>query len=595
MKDFLKYVAATVVGLIVFGIIQFCLFIICIIGMAASGGSNQPSITDNSVLVLKLNGELKDHAEANPLLVMLGRQEEGLSLSQLLKAIKNAKMNDDIKGIYIEAGEMTAEPASYTALRKALVDFKSSKKFIVAYADNYSHGSYYISSVADKVWINPEGMLAWHGMASQPQYLRDFLAKFGVKMQVVKVGTYKSATEQYTEDHMSDANREQVTRYITGVWNHMLADVSKSRNIPVDSLNAYADRVMDLQSTAQLKANKLIDGTLYTDEVKVEIKKLLNLDESKDIAQVSVSTMAADDSNVKSSSNKIAIYYCEGSIVQQAEQGALMGDAGIVGPDVCKDIEALTKDDDVKAVVIRINSGGGSAYASEQMWHQIVKLKEKKPVVVSMGGMAASGGYYMGCAANWIVAEPTTITGSIGIFGTFPDVSNLLTEKLGVKFDEVKTNKHSTMSLLAMARPFSQDELDIAQQYINRGYSLFRKRVADGRKMKTEEVEKIAQGRVWLGEDAIKIKLVDQLGGINEAIEKAAALAKIKDDYETADYPVAADWFEQLQQTTSGGSYLDAELRSALGEYYSPFMLLKTLNHQSPIQARLPYVFNFNL
>lgn len=591
MKDFLKYVAATVVGLIVFGIIQVCLFLICIFSMALSSSDSAPSIADNSVLVLKLQGEIKDHGEANPFMVLMGQQEEGLSLDKMITAIKNAKANDDVKGIYIEAGSTSADPASYTALRNALVDFKTSKKWIVAYADSYSEGSYYVSSVADKVWINPQGMLAWHGMGGQPQYLRDFLAKFGVKMQVVKVGQYKSATETYTEDHMSDANREQVTRYMTGIWNRMLNDVSKSRKISVDSLNAYADRVMDFRTTDELIACKMVDGTLYTDEVKGEIKKLLKIDANKDIAQVSIKTMADDDSNVKSSSNKVAIYYCEGSIVQMAEQGVAMGGAGIVGPDVCKDLEALTNDDDVKAVVIRINSGGGDAYASEQMWHQIVKLKEKKPVVISMGGMAASGGYYMSCAASWIVAEPTTITGSIGIFGTFPDISGLLTDKLGVKFDEVKTNKHSTMSLLAMARPFTQEEIDIAQQYINHGYALFRKRVADGRKMKIDEVEKIAQGHVWLGEDAIKIKLVDQLGSLDDAVKKAATLAKVSDDYQTADYPAQKEWFEQLTQAASGDSYLDSQLRLALGEYYSPFMLLKTLNHQSPIQARLPYIF----
>lgn len=594
MKDFLKYTAATVVGLIIYGIIQAVLFVICIIGMAASGGGNEAVITDNSVLVLNLSGTIQDRAsEENPFASLLGQQAETLSLDDMVKAIRYAKDNDDIKGIYIEAGSLSAEPASYTALRRALADFKASKKFIVAYADQYTQGSYYISTVADKVWMNPRGMVAWHGMGSQPQYLRDFLAKFGVKMQVVKVGQYKSATEQYTEDHMTDANREQVTRYVSGIWNSMLKDVSKSRNISIDSLNAYADRVMEFESSDNLKKMKLIDGVLYTDEVKSEVKKLLKIDADDDINQVSVSTMIANAPS-DMSGDKIAVYYCEGSIVDSPEQGIAMGDAGIVGNTVCEDLAKLTKDDDVKAVVIRINSGGGSAYASEQMWHHIVKLKEKKPVVISMGGLAASGGYYMGCAANWIVAEPTTLTGSIGIFGTFPDVSNLLTEKLGVKFDEVKTNKHATMSMLAMARPFSQDELDILQTYINRGYALFRQRVADGRHMKIEEVEKIAQGHVWLGEDAIKIKLVDQLGSLDDAIKKAAKLAKIE-DYYTATYPEKQEWTEQLLATAKGnGNYLDEQLRLALGEYYSPFMLLKTLNKQNPVQARMPYIIKFD-
>lgn len=591
MKEFFKYTAATVVGLLIYGFIQTILFIICLAGMMASG-NQQAVITDNSVLVLHLEGEMLDRTSENPFAALLGEESETLSLSDMLSAIKKAKDNDDVKGIYIEAGSISAEPASYTALRNALVDFKKSKKFIVAYADQYTQGSYYVSSVADKVWINPQGMLAWHGMGGQPQYLRDFLAKFGVKMQVVKVGQYKSATEQYTEDHMSDANREQVTRYITGIWKHMLDDVSKSRNIPVDSLNAYADRVMEFESTDNLKKMKLIDGVLYTDEVKREVKNLLKIADDDEVSQVSVSTMVASAPADKSG-DQVAVYYCEGSIVDTPAQGIAMGDAGIIGNTVCKDLEKLAKDDDVKAVVIRINSGGGSAYASEQMWHHIMKLKEKKPVVVSMGGLAASGGYYMGCGANWIVAEPTTLTGSIGIFGTFPDASGLLTEKLGVKFDEVKTNKHSTMSMLAMARPFTADEIALLQTYINRGYALFRQRVADGRKLKVEEVEKIAQGHVWLGEDALKIKLVDQLGSIDDAIAKAAKLAKIE-DYYIESYPAKTDWTEQLFATAKGGSYLDEQLRLTLGEYYSPFMYLKSLNKQNPVQARMPYIIKFD-
>lgn len=589
MGNFFKYVFATIVGLIAYGIIQMFLFFICL-GAIASMGEAPGVITDNSVLVINLNGDIKDHGSSNPLAVILGQEQESLSLSDMVSAIHKAKSNDNIKGIYIEAGATSADPATLTALRDALKDFRTSKKWIATYADQYSQGAYYVSSVADHVWINPKGMLDWHGLGSQPQYIRDFLAKFGVKMQVVKVGQYKSATETYTEDGMSDANREQVTRYITGIWNHMLKDVSESRHISVDSLNAYADRVMLFETTENLKKAKLIDGTFYADEVKTQIKNLLKVDSEEKINQVSVATMAAEKDPTEGKSNEIAIYYCEGSIVQQPVQGALMGDAGIVGPTVCKDLENLMNDDDVKAVVIRINSGGGDAYASEQMWHQIMQLKKKKPVVVSMGGMAASGGYYMGCGANWIVAEPTTLTGSIGIFGTFPDASGLITEKLGVKFDEVKTNKHSTMSMLATAHPFSEDEIALMQNYINHGYALFKQRVAEGRKMKVDEVEKIAQGHVWLGEDAIGIKLVDQLGSLSDAVAKAAKLAKV-DDYYTTGYPGEIGFMEQLQSTSNGGNYLDEQLRLALGEYYSPFMFLKNLNQQSPIQARMEYIF----
>jgi protease-4 len=396
---------------------------------------------------------------------------------------------------------------------------------------------------------------------------------------------------------MSDANREQVTAYVTGIWNHMLKDIAESRKLSVDSLNAYADRVMDLASTETLKKNKLIDGTLYTDQIKGEVKKLLKIDDDDDISQVSVMQMLQAKSESSSSDNQIAIYFCEGSIVQEPIQGYAMGGSStIVGNTVCKDLEKLAKDEDVKAVVIRINSGGGDAYASEQMWHQIVELKKVKPVVISMGGMAASGGYYMSCGATWIVAEPTTLTGSIGIFGTFPDISNLMTQKLGFKYDEVKTNKNSTMSIYAQARPFSGEELTLLQGYIDRGYALFRKRVADGRHLKVEEVEKIAQGHVWLGKDAIGIKLVDQLGSLKDAIDMAAKFAKIEgDDYYKSIYPAKSDWTENiLQKATGGGNYLDAQFKDVLGEYYEPFMLMKTIRQQSPVQARMMESFKIN-
>ena len=598
MKDFIKHTLATVVGIFLFGIITCILMLMSIVGMMASN-SQTKTIDDNSVLVIKLKGIIDDKTndEGNPLAPLLGEEVETQGLYNLVEAIKRAKQSDEIKGIYIEAGAISADPATITALRDALKDFKKSKKFIVAYADQYSQGSYYISSVADKVWVNPLGMVALHGMGTQPRYVRDFLAKVGIKMQVVKVGQYKSATETYTEDHMSDANREQVTAYMTGIWNHMLKGIAESRKLSVDTLNAYADRVMDLESTETLKKNKLIDGTLYTDQVKGEVKKLLKIDDDDDISQVSVTQMLQAKHESESSDNEIAVYFCEGSIVQMPAEGYLMGGGStIVGNKVCKDLEDLAKDDNVKAVVIRINSGGGDAYASEQMWHQIVELKKVKPVVISMGGMAASGGYYMSCGATWIVAEPTTLTGSIGIFGTFPDISNLMTQKLGFKYDEVKTNRNANISFMATAHPFTGEELNLLQGYIDRGYALFRKRVADGRHLKVEDVEKIAQGHVWLGKDAIGIKLVDQLGSLKDAIDMAAKFAKIEDDdYYKASYPAKDDWTENLlQKATGGGNYLDAQFREVLGEYYEPFMLMKTIRQQSPVQARMMESFKIN-
>lgn len=586
MRDFLKYTLATLAGLFIFGFITFICLLFSIIGMCST--SETTEIADHSVLVLKLNGTLADHTiEDNDVTSMLmGQVKPAQGLDNIRKAIQKAKECEQIKGIYIEANTLEGSPATLQSLRDLLLDFKKTGKFVVAYADTYQQGAYYVASAADKVWINPKGMLSWHGLSTQPQFIRDFLDKVGVKIQVVKVGQYKSATETFTEDHMSDANREQVSVYLNGIWDRMLSDVSKSRKISVDSLNAYADQVMEFSSTKEYKQKGLIDATLYPDQIKGEIKKLLKIADEDAIAQVSVSQMVDYASIETGNSNQIAVYYCEGSIVQQEVQGVLMGDAGIVGPTVCRDIEALAKDDNVKAVVIRINSGGGDAYASEQMWHQIMELKKVKPVVVSMGGMAASGGYYMSCAASWIVAEPTTLTGSIGIFGTFPDAHKLMTEKLGFKYDKVITNKHSDMSITPMARAFSDDEIALLQKYINRGYATFLQRVAEGRKMKTAEVDKIAQGRVWLGKDAIKIRLVDQLGSIDDAIAKAAKLAKMQ-DYSICSYPIATDWTESLFSEGKSGSYLDEQMRLLLGEYYEPFAIMHGIRSMSPVQARM--------
>ena len=520
---------------------------------------------------------------------LTGQVSENMGLEDIVASIKKAKTNEDIKGIYIEAGIFSVDaPATAHAIREALLDFKKSGKWIVAYGDSYTQTSYYICSVADKIYLNPEGMVDWHGLASNPYFLKDLLAKFGVKVQLCKVGKYKSAPEMLTADKMSEPNREQVTAYMTGIWNVMLKDVSASRKIPVDSLNAYADRFVALANQPDLVKMKLIDKLMYTDEVKGEIKKLLKIDADEDIKQLSLSDMI----NVKGAKEKgdeIAIYYAYGEIVD-SETGSLTEQGhNIVANTVCKDLEKLANDDDVKAVVLRVNSPGGSAYASEQIWHAIQMLKAKKPVVVSMGGYAASGGYYISCGANYIYTEPTTVTGSIGIFGMFADFSGLLTEKLGVKFDEVKTNKHAAFGTIA--RPFNEEEMALLDQYIGRGYELFRKRVADGRKLSIDAVEEIAQGRVWLGNDALGIKLVDAIGSMDDAVKKAAQLAKLS-EYKTKGYPEPTDWFTQLLNKTNKNNYLDEQMRATFGEYYEPLRYVKNLDKQSAIQARLPFFFS---
>ena len=586
MKDFFKYVLATMVGLLAFGLLMAIFGVMSLVGMVASGSATQ-NVSDNTVLVMNLSGQMQEQSGQDYLGMLTGSGIEALGLQETLSAIKKAKENDKVKGIYIEAGMFAADYAQLQEIRDALEDFKKSGKWIVAYGDAYMQGAYYLCSVADKVYLNPDGQVDWHGIASEPMFVKDLLQKVGMKMQVVKVGKYKSATEMYTEDRMSDANREQVTAFITGIWNNMVKAVSESRKISADSLNAYADRVVMFEGAEAVKKAKLVDGLLYHDEVKAEVKKLLEIDQDKKINQVSISAMQ----NVKQKQNgeQVAVYYAYGDIVDGGTQGMLSQSHVIDAQVVCKDLERLMEDDDVKAVVIRINSGGGSAYASEQIWHYIELLKAKKPVVVSMGGLAASGGYYMSCNSNWIVAEPTTITGSIGIFGMFPDVSGLLKDKLGVTFDEIKTNKNSGFG--TMARPFNDEEMKYLEAYIQRGYELFRKRVADGRKMSIDEVEKIAQGHVWLGKDALKIKLVDQLGGLNEAVEKAAQLAKLK-EYKTNSYPAPLSLFDQLSTTISTNSYLDEQLSETFGELYQPLMLLRNIKHHNAIQARIPYYIN---
>lgn len=589
MKDFFKYTAATVVGIIVFTIVCVALSVMSIVGMVASASATQ-AVEKNSVLVLKLNGSIDEQGTDNTIGKLTGNYIPSTGLNDILSAIKKAKDEENIKGIYIDAGVLSTDYATLQEIRSALEDFRKSGKKIIAYADTYSQGSYYLASVADKIYLNPIGMVDWHGIGAQPVFYKDMLAKFGVKFQVVKVGTFKSATETYTEEHMSDANRLQTKMFLDGTWKQVCNAVSKSRGISVDSLNRYADELLMFQSAESLVKRKVVDGLAYASDMKDIAKTQFGIGKDDDLNRLFVSDMT----NVKekqTSGEEIAIYYAYGDIVQ-SEKVSLLGGGShcIVSSTVCSDLKDLMDDDDVKAVVIRVNSGGGDAFASEQIWHQVMELKKKKPVVVSMGGYAASGAYYMSAPASWIVAQPTTLTGSIGIFAVFPDMSGLVTQKLGVKFDEVKTNRNSTFGNL-MARPFNEEETAVMQQYVNRGYQLFRKRVADGRRLPVESVEKIAQGRVWLGADAIGLKLVDQLGGLNDAVAKAAKLAKLG-EYYTVDYPAPSSWIDQLLVGASDAGSVDARLRLTLGDLYEPVSLMRNLDKHEALQARIPFAIN---
>lgn len=587
MKDFIKYVGATITGIVMLSVIVGILGVISLVGLAASTASTV-QVKDGSVFTLVLKNNIDERGTDNPIGFLNGSDTTIDGLNDIISAIHKAKDNENIKGIYIQAdGMATDSPASLHAIREALLDFKKSGKWIISYSDGYSQSEYYLCSVADQILLNPQGQIGWHGLAAEPVFYKDLLAKFGVKFELCKVGKYKSAPEQVTADGMSEANREQVTAYLTGIWKVMLKDVSASRKISTDSLNAYADRFMDLADAQELIKLRLIDKTMYADEVKNVIKKRLDIDTDTDIPQLSLGDMLNVEDN-KNRGDKVAVYYAYGDIVDEDNSNPMNPQTCIVGKDMCKDLEELADDDDVKAVVLRVNSPGGSAYASEQIWHAVTKLKAKKPVVVSMGGYAASGGYYISCAANYIYSDPTTITGSIGIFGMFLNYSELMKDKLGIKFDEVKTNKHANFG--TRSRFFNAEEMAILDKYIGKGYELFRKRVADGRKMSVAQVEQIAQGRVWLGNDALKIHLVDGIGSLDDAVKKAAQLAKL-DEYYASEYQTPSSWYETLLASASGnsGSYLDEQMQATFGELYEPLRYIKQVENMSKIQARLPY------
>ncbi|MBR6032153.1 MAG: signal peptide peptidase SppA [Bacteroidaceae bacterium] len=584
MKEFLKYTMATVVGIILASIIVTVISIISLAGMVATEGASS-SIPKNSVLRIKLQGEIVERAgEGSPMDILNQDEDATIGLDQALDALKKAAKSDKVKGIYLEAGSLAAYPADLQELRRALLDFKESGKWIVAYGDDYTRGAYYLCSVADEVFLNPSGMIDWNGMSSQPIFYTGLLKKVGVKMQVFKVGTYKSAVEPFINTEMSDANREQVQSYLGSIWNGMLRDVAKSRKLKVEALNAMADSTLLLSDADVFVEKKLADKLCYMSDVKEALRERLELDEDDDINFTTLADVASSDDLGKKVDDEIAVYYAYGEINDARAKG-FNQEHSITTKETLTDLQKLRKDDDVKAVVIRVNSPGGSAYASEQIWHEIQLLRAEKPVVISMGAMAASGGYYISCGANEIFAEPMTLTGSIGIFGMIPDASELLTEKLGLSFDVVKTNAMSDFG--AMGRPFNANESAKLQSYINRGYELFTGRVAGGRGMAQDSVKAIAEGRVWTGEQAQKIGLVDKLGNLDDAVEAAAKLAEIE-DYTVGRYPSPTPWYMTLLDKESG-DYMEGQMRAALGEYYPAFSLLKRVGQMNPVQARMPF------
>lgn len=589
MKSFIKYTMATVVGIFLTMTLFTIISIISLAGMMATEGMSAP-IKEKSILRLDLSGTLAERSESNPFAVLMGEENTALSLEDALLALDKAAKNENIIGVYLEGGAMGANPGMAQELRQALVEFKESGKWVVAYGDSYGKTAYYLSSVADSVLLNPEGNVDFGGMASQIMFYKDVMEKIGVKMQVFKVGTYKSAVEPFICTEMSPANREQVTSYLFSIWTNMLKDVAASRNMEMGKLNSLADSLTMISEASVALNGGLVDKLCYMDEVKAILRDKSGLeDEDDDLVFASVADVAKSETLGEKVDEQVAVYYAYGEIVQSQGTGlGISQEHQIVGEKMIKDLQDLREDDDVKAVVIRVNSPGGSAFASEQIWREVCLLKEKKPVVVSMGGMAASGGYYISCAANRIFAEPTTLTGSIGIFGMIPDVSELMTEKIGLKFDVVKTNEMSDIG--TMARPFNEAESAQMQKMINRGYDLFTKRVADGRGMAQDSVKLIAEGRVWTGEQGLNIGLVDELGNLDDAVAHAAELAKVE-KFRAVPYPGADNPFDQLLNQTKGG-YLDSELRELLGEGYAVYSLVRNVKDADRIQARMPFEMN---
>lgn len=588
MKEFLKYTLATVTGLVIAGIVLVIIGVGMLVGMAASFSSSTPvSVDDNSLVVIRLEGELTEQPQPLTLQTLTSQGGTDLTLQQLLDVIAYAQSSDKVKGICLTAGSFAAPPAALEELRGALERFKDSGKFITAYADSYSQGTYYVCSLADRVMLNPVGDMTWEGMSTEVMFYKNLLEKAGVEVQIFKVGTYKSAVEPYAATQMSEANREQTTAFLQSIWNGVVGGVAAARDIAPDTLQAYADRLLSAAPARELVACRLVDTLIYRNDVEDDINQRYNTDK-KDFRLVEAADLVslATSQALKASHPQIAVYYAEGGI-DDATSGR--GDGNIHAPLMCEDLRKLAEDEKVKAVVLRVNSPGGSAFGSEQIWHEVMNLKARKPVIVSMGGYAASGGYYISCAADSIVADPGTLTGSIGIFGMIPNFKGVA-DKVGITFDGVSTNRHGGASLF---RPLDDAQRTGMQANIERGYALFVQRCADGRGLSTDSIRRIAEGRVWTGEMAKRIGLVDELGGIDTAIRLAAEKAGLT-EYSLTRHPAPAEWWDMLMNNSWGG-FVQAELRDLLGSDYESLQFVKHIRQQAPVQARLPYVLRLNL
>lgn len=598
MKSFLKYTLATIVGVIIVNIVLL-LIGFGIISTLSKLGEQAVDVKENSILRIQLNNEIPDRSSNDPFSNFnLLSLKPGLSLglNDILKNIEKASQDSRIKGIYLDLGDIQSNfggLATTEEIRQALKNFKKSGKFIYSYANmGYSQKSYYLATAADSIFVNPETPLMLMGMGGTSFFYKDMLDKIGIKVDIVKVGKYKSAVEPFTQTEMSDANREQIEVYLRSLWGTILEGISDTRSVSIDSLNFLANH-LEFRSPAEEKAYGLFDGVLYEDQVLSLLKDRCGIKETGKLNFVKLSDYRkASSSPTKFVKDKIAIVYASGMIgFEQTEKS--------IGPELAETIRKAREDQTIKAIVLRVNSPGGSALTSDIIWREVSLATKEKPVIVSMGNVAASGGYYISCAADTIVADPTTLTGSIGIYGQFFSGEKLIKDKIGITSSVVKTNEHSDfgggypLPLPISNRPLTAYEKNVMQKYIEKGYETFLSRVAQGRHMSRDEVHEIAQGRVWTGKDALEVGLVDVLGGMEDALQIAARKAGL-DNYRIVEYPTEKDFFQEFLNSFSTSIKTNI-LKNELGSYYETFRQLQnTLITPEGLTARIPYDININ-
>ncbi|GAA4136133.1 signal peptide peptidase SppA [Sphingobacterium kyonggiense] len=585
MKAFFKYVLATITGILIFSVLMFFIMIGIIGAMVSSVGSKSETVTpSNAVLLINLDHAITEKTEPNPFenLDLPGYSgARSLGLNDMVSRIKAAKDDGNIKGIYLNVSGVNAGFPTAKAIREAILDFKTSGKFVVAFSDVMSQKGYYINSAADEIYLNPQGSLDFRGLATSVMFFKEAMDKLGIDMQILKVGTYKSAVEPFMMNSMSEANKEQVNSYLGSIYDTFLSDISASKKLSVDSLRGIANGYL-IREPEDAKKYGFVNNLLYKDEVFAKIRAKLGIEEKKDIPYVSILDYTNKPSSGEAGGDRIAVLYAYGEIIDGEGMDGQIG-----GDKLSRELRQLRLDDKVKAVVLRVNSPGGSALASENIWREVDLTKKVKPVIVSMGDYAASGGYYISAAADSIFADPTTLTGSIGVFGMIPNFQKLFNEKLGVHFDAVKTAKFADMDV-DMDRPLTEEEKTIIQGGVNKIYQVFMKRVADGRKLDVAYVDSIGQGRVWTGKQAVDLKLVDRVANLDEAIKAAAKKAKL-DNYRVSEYPRMKDPFSSILSTSKEKIKIWM-LEDELGDYVKYYSELKKVSKQSGIQARIPYL-----